>query len=414
MEYTGIFAYNTQIKIAGQDVTLKRYKKKQVRGYGRKESSGKLCTMEQLAAEEEKNKKIAARRVLNALNAELSGQAPEINTEQQQRFIKSVYRAKERIFDIIACNAGQWGKYTSKFVTLTFAGEMSGILEANAHFKDFIRRLNYAVYGKDAILKYICIPELQDRGSWHYHVLFFNLPLIPVNLQKALQLISKGKIKKGYGCTKNLADIWGLGFVGMNAIKDNARVAAYVTKYLTKGIEVDAAGKMHYYTEGENKGLKRLSDYALYKRLGLQNMKRYQASKGLYQPKIYHAYADIELICCIKDDALKGDKLLKLDKQGKRLNRYTYNNKYRGEIHIINLRLKKNYLNEFVQKMDELREQTRRKYKQWQHVPKLKRYSVDMYKFERNRMYIRITGFELPEYISKEEIDKIFPCVKAA
>ena len=96
-----------------------------------------------------------------------------------------------------------------KFFTLTFKDNMTDIKVANRIFSKFIMRLK-SRFSND--LKYLAVIEFQDRGAIHYHVLS-DIPYIP---QKELQ------------------DIWGNGFVFINAISHVDNVGAYIVKYMTK------------------------------------------------------------------------------------------------------------------------------------------------------------------------------------
>jgi len=102
----------------------------------------------------------------------------------------------------------------TKFVTLTFEENILEVKIANRHFNKFIMRLEY----KYPDLKYISVIEFQkergkkngDDGAVHYHFLC-NLPYI------------KNKL---------LREIWGLGFVKINKIKNVNNVGAYVCGYM--------------------------------------------------------------------------------------------------------------------------------------------------------------------------------------
>ena len=86
---------------------------------------------------------------------------------------------------------------------------MTNIKECNILFKAFIRKLKLK-YKKD--LKYLAVIEFQRRGAVHYHVLL-NIPYIP---------------------QKDLQELWGNGFVFINAIDHVDNIGAYILKYITK------------------------------------------------------------------------------------------------------------------------------------------------------------------------------------
>lgn len=105
----------------------------------------------------------------------------------------------------------------SKFITLTFGQcdfDTTSPIETDKRFKLFIMRLKryLAKYHPTIELKYLAVLEYQKRGAIHYHMIC-NLPFI----QK-----------------KQLAELWGHGFVKINAIDKVDNIGAYVVKYMTK------------------------------------------------------------------------------------------------------------------------------------------------------------------------------------
>lgn len=125
----------------------------------------------------------------------------------------SLRRTKQNLRRTINSNIGKWGE-KDKFLTLTFAENMTDQAVTNELFSDFMKRLNYRVFkSKKAQLKYVCVVERQERGAIHYHVVFFNLPFIEAN---------------------EIASVWGHGFIKVNAIDDVDNMGAYVVKYMSK------------------------------------------------------------------------------------------------------------------------------------------------------------------------------------
>lgn len=132
------------------------------------------------------------------------------------------WKSKQRLKMIAQANFGKG----DKFVTLTFNDQngfdLKNLSEANNRYQLFIRRLSRKVKK----LKYIGVPEYQERGSVHYHVLC-NLP---------------------YMKKSKLAELWTHGFVKVNRINDSGHVVNYISKYLTKHIEdIRFANHRKYY-----------------------------------------------------------------------------------------------------------------------------------------------------------------------
>ena len=172
------------------------------------------------------------------------------DVSRMKSLIKSGNIAKREIRRLVNTNIGKHGKERAKFLTITFGDNVQDIKAANHEFKNFLLRLNYHVYKRACNdLQYLCVIQFQARGAIHWHVIFFNLPYIPV---------------------RKLADIWGQGFVKINAIDDVDNVGAYVAAYV--GNERD----------GEHNGNGgRFVDIRYF------NQKRYFKSKGLLHSDVF-------------------------------------------------------------------------------------------------------------------------------
>jgi hypothetical protein len=292
MKSYNILAYNSSFKIAENFITIKKYEKTQLCGYVAKNhfsSDGKKIKVDKITLERQK----------------------------KERFIKSCYRAKEKIFDLIVCNANKHLDYENKkqnvkFLTLTFKEKISEIEKANKELTKFMKRLSFYCYGtRKNVIKYIAVPELQKRGAWHFHVILFNVKYVE---------------------WAKLMRLWGNGGVYINAIKverndDIKQVAKYITKYISKSMCIEK-------TKNEKKA-KIAENYELYKKYGMENKKRYSCSKGLYRPflgKIEISNAELELIL---------DYLITIG-QAKNEDIYfnEYENEYRGKVQIINIEIK--------------------------------------------------------------------------
>lgn len=131
-------------------------------------------------------------------------------------------RRRDKIRRLACCNFNN--KY-DKFLTLTFAENLTNVEDTNLLFKNFIKRLKYTYNLKN--LKYLAVIEFQERGAVHYHVLL-NIPYIP---------------------HKNLQELWGHGFVFINAINHVDNLGAYILKYMTKdNNDTRLMGKKAYLT----------------------------------------------------------------------------------------------------------------------------------------------------------------------
>lgn len=97
-----------------------------------------------------------------------------------------------------------------KWITLTYAENMTDTKRLYSDFKNFVKRFKYK-YGH---FEYIVACEPQGRGAWHCHcIIIFDktAPFIP---------------------NKEIENIWGHGFTKTNKLDDIDNIGAYLTAYL--------------------------------------------------------------------------------------------------------------------------------------------------------------------------------------
>ncbi|WP_171014998.1 rolling circle replication-associated protein [Culicoidibacter larvae] len=141
----------------------------------------------------------------------------------------SARRAKNQLERLILCNIGQY--HTSdKFLTVTFAENIQDREIANYLFMKFIQRLRYHF----GTFEYLAVPELQNRGAIHYHILLFGLPFISKD---------------------HLADIWKHGYIKINAVERYYNLAHYIAKYINKDFETGRKKAQKRYMS--SRGLKK-------------------------------------------------------------------------------------------------------------------------------------------------------------
>jgi len=122
-------------------------------------------------------------------------------------------RCREKINDLVEANRCA---ITPRFLTLTFAENITSLREAHAHWQIFIRRLRKMLGN----VKYLCVIEFQKRGAVHYHVLFFDM-----------------RAKRGL--KKSIEEMWGKGFVkfkNVRALEKIEYLGLYLAKYLQKDV----------------------------------------------------------------------------------------------------------------------------------------------------------------------------------
>lgn len=165
---------------------------------------------------------------------EKNNRSEEYKRRKAQRVIGKVSRIVQ----------GNFSK-KSKFLTLTFGDndfDINDLKETNKKFHLFITKLR----NHYPELKYLAVPEFQERGAVHYHIAY-NLPFI----------------KK-----ETLRKIWGLGYIKIKKIYRVYGIGCYFTKYLSKNCQDDR----------------------------LFNHRAYFCSRNLIKPKIFYGVPARELI----------------------------------------------------------------------------------------------------------------------
>jgi len=115
----------------------------------------------------------------------------------------SLGRAKKQIRRLVNSNKGM-----DKFLTLTFAENVTDLSQAHYEFKKFKQKLERYTKKK---LKYLCVPEFQKRGAVHYH-LMLEMPFIR---------------------WEKLSELWGHGRIQIEQIRDKHKTGSYISKYVS-------------------------------------------------------------------------------------------------------------------------------------------------------------------------------------
>jgi hypothetical protein len=135
---------------------------------------------------------------------------PEVREERdQQNQERSARQARKTIREICYNN---FDNQTS-FLTLTYKENKTDLKSAYYDLKKFIKKINYH-YNLE--LKYLCVPELQERGAIHFHLILFSVPKFPV---------------------KELGKFWAHGFIKINKVKNSEHLFNYLLKYISKDLQ---------------------------------------------------------------------------------------------------------------------------------------------------------------------------------
>jgi len=155
---------------------------------------------------------------------------------KEKKMSQSRYRSVSKIRRLIKCN-----DFTFHWV-LTYRQAGKDRRAVSKDFKDFIKRLNYALYGKEKKLPYIAVIELQ-KGREKKHK------------EKALHfhLATSERIP-----VKMLEKCWSFGFVLVKRYQGSSasKIASYLSKYLKKEIDADGIRQGREKRYFSSKGLK--------------------------------------------------------------------------------------------------------------------------------------------------------------
>lgn len=132
--------------------------------------------------------------------------------------VNEIKKSLKRLRNIINTNVVDVKK--CKFLTLTYAENMTDTKKLYIDFKNFMKRLKYDFKKRNFDIEYIVACEPQGRGAWHAHVI----------------LIFDKKI--GYINNDVFSALWGHGFTSVKNIDNCDNVGAYLSAYLSD-LEVD-------------------------------------------------------------------------------------------------------------------------------------------------------------------------------
>jgi hypothetical protein len=159
-----------------------------------------------------------------------------------------------------------------KFITLTYAENMTDSNRLYTDFKDFMARLQYHV-GAQYKLEYIVVAEPQGRGAWHMHLMLKStVPGL---------WIDKDKLTK----------VWGHGYTEIEQLKSDDVGNYYVAYFTDLAVEAKDLTAAIASPDAGNKA------YVKGGRLGMypKGFKFYRCSRGILRPSRENAeYKDVQ------------------------------------------------------------------------------------------------------------------------
>jgi len=219
---------------------------------------------------ERRNSRISVRKISNDQYVDLrTGEVKQFEKQTSRADnVGTVKRSLAALRDLINCNCTDVSR--CRWVTLTYAENMTDTKRLYKDFKYFVARLRYRV-GK---FEYIVAAEPQGRGAWHLHMIM----IFPH--------------KAPYIANEDMAKCWRQGFVKVKKLDNVDNVGAYLTAYLGD-MSVDEAKSSDIDFHGVY-DVKTVSSGGIPKRIvkGLRlvlyppKFNLYRCSRGVKRPQI--------------------------------------------------------------------------------------------------------------------------------
>lgn len=156
---------------------------------------------------------------------------------------KNINRTKNQFDRIVMANEDEF----KTFVTLTFKDNISDIAKANKIFQTWKDQVKRYCRNKLIDFKYVCVPEYQERGAVHYHLLT-NLELGSDIIFPQKEFTDKQMKKMSEEQRSKCYDVkyWKYGFSSVFDVR-NLNVVGYMSKYMTKDIDNRLFGHRRYF-----------------------------------------------------------------------------------------------------------------------------------------------------------------------
>lgn len=154
-------------------------------------------------------RKIDAYRYINLETGEIHEYDKIENRSESENSLRQTFKKLRYLI-----NNNFTGKPNELFVTFTFAKDSFDNKEIYTDFNKFIKRLKYK-YKDSTTIDYLNVVEPHASGQWHSHM-----------------LIRFNDLRSVYIPNKELADLWGHGYVTIKSLKNVDNIGAYVSAYL--------------------------------------------------------------------------------------------------------------------------------------------------------------------------------------
>lgn len=174
-----------------------------------------------------------SRRMDDNLVSREGGRDKDGKEERKMEYRESVNnKARQKLMRLISANFGE----NDLFMTITFKENMQDIEKANYELKKFLQKLKR----KQSDFIHCTVIEFQKRGAVHYHMV--------CNLKLGIDFDNEPVVQEK---ERDLAKLWGHGFIDIKNITHVDNVGAYLVKYMSKtGYDERLEGKKRYFFQG--------------------------------------------------------------------------------------------------------------------------------------------------------------------
>lgn len=168
----------------------------------------------------------------------------EISKSYKNAF-DSLRRTKQTIYKLARGNV--W----DLFVTITLAD--SDIRFDLDKAKEIVKKKINSLKTHGCNFGYLLIPEQHESGAWHFHGLIKNYK--GLTLKRAINPHNGNYIRHNGMLVYNIIEFESLGYNTVSFVQDNSKVTKYITKYITKDMELKYPHKKKYLnSKGLNRG----------------------------------------------------------------------------------------------------------------------------------------------------------------
>jgi hypothetical protein len=156
------------------------------------------------------------------------GRLPDLARKRED----NIKRCRQKFIRLVRANTGRAD--TNALITLTYAAIVD-IETATRHFNQFTGLLRKTL-GTD--FRYIGVPEFQERGAVHFHVLYWGLASRLIEYEKPHwkreeDIGQMDKVERG---TRFIQNCWAYGYVDCIPTDNSEKLAGYLAKYMSKAM----------------------------------------------------------------------------------------------------------------------------------------------------------------------------------